>query len=170
MTDIAPLMFIWDGEGMVPMRPFRKRADQVFVIGERYRLEVHEERSDRSHSHYFASIAEVWANLPDDQAARWPTPEHLRKWALIRAGYSDQRQIVCGTKAEAQRMRAFIAPIDDYAIVTANEAVVTVFTAKSQSYKAMGKKEFGESKQKVLDILADLIGVKPEELTRARAA
>jgi hypothetical protein len=36
--------------------------------------------------------------------------------------------------------------------------------ALSQSYRAMGKKDFQESKDKVLAILADLIDVSPEVL------
>jgi len=160
----------WTGEAFAPLPHFRKRCDMDLVIGEVYRLTIQEERSDVSHRHYFAAVHEAWINLPEDQAERWPSSEHLRKWCLIRAGYSDQRQIVCASKAEAQRVRAFIAPMDDYAIVTAQEAVVTVFTAKSQSTKAMGRKEFQESKQRVLDMLAEMIGVRPAELEKAEAA
>jgi len=38
---------------------------------------------------------------------------------------------------EAQRIAAFIKPMDTYAMVIVNECVVTVYTAKSQSLKAM---------------------------------
>jgi hypothetical protein len=119
---------------------------------------------------FFVRRDEAWVNLPEHEAERFQTSEHLRKWSLIKCGYADQRQIVCASKAEALRFRAFIVPMDDYAIVTANESVVTVFTAKSQSMKAMGRREFHESKQKVLDYVAALIGVKPEDLQKAEAA
>jgi hypothetical protein len=168
----APIMVTWDAEAEVfhPLPHFIKRCNATFVDTMRYKMEITEERSTASHSHFFAALNEAWANLPESQADRFPTSEHLRKWALIRAGYSDQRQIVCASKAEALRMRAFIAPIDEYAIVTVNEAVVTVFTAKSQSYKAMGRREFNDSKSKVLDIVAELIGVTSRELEKAEAA
>ena len=97
-------------------------------------------------------------------AERWPTPEHLRKWLLIKAGYHDERSIVAASKAEAHRIATFVKPLDDYAIITVTEAVVTIYTAKSQSMRAMGKQEFGESKRKVLEMLSGMIGVSQEDL------
>lgn len=159
---ITPLVFQWDGEHMVPLNP--RAADRQYVVGEQYRLAVHEERSAASHSHYFAALNEAWQNLPEDQAERFPTVEHLRKWALIKAGYHDERSIVAASKAEATRIAAFIRPMDDYAIVVSSGAVVIVYTAKSQSMKAMGREAFQDSKQKVLDIVASMIDVRPAEL------
>jgi hypothetical protein len=72
----------------------------------------------------------------------FPTAEVLRKKMLIRAGYADERSIVCASKAEAQRVAAFVKPMDEYAVVTVREAVVRVYTAQSQSIKAMGAKPF----------------------------
>lgn len=163
---IAPVLFFWDGDAMVPRDRFRKLCDKNFVVGETYPLIVQEDRSRRSHSHYFAAIQDAWTNLPERIAAEFPTPEHLRKHALIAAGFCDKRSIVCASKAEAVRLAAFVKPMDGYAVVTASEAVVTVYTAQSQSMKAMGKKIFQDSKQAVLDIVSDMVGVKPETLSR----
>lgn len=164
----APQQFSWDGEHMVPLRP--RLADKEYCIGELYRLGVIEDRSRNTHNHYFALLHEAWSNLPDDLAERFQTEEHLRKYALIKAGYFDERSIVCGSKAEAQRIAAFIKPMDDFAIVTVSEATVRVYTAKSQSKRAMGAKDFQDSKTKVLEIVAALIGVTPEALAKSRAA
>ena len=41
------------------------------------------------------------------------------------------------------------------------------FTAKSQSSAAMGKTQFQASKEAVLDVLAEMIGVEPAALARA---
>lgn len=60
--------------------------------------------------------------------------------------------------------------LDEYAVVLVHENVVSVFTAKTQSARAMKKGEFQESKQKVLDILAGLLDVKPRELERNAGA
>lgn len=162
----APILFEWTGEAMVPHARFQRDCDASFVVGEVYRLAVQEHRSQASHSHYFAAIHEAWMNLPEHLAEWFPTAEHLRKHALIKAGYRDERSIVCNSKAEAQRIAAFIKPMDEFAVVTTHEAVVTVWTAKSQSKAAMGKQVFQESKNKVLDVLAEMIGVQPETLTR----
>jgi hypothetical protein len=164
MAAIPPLPFTWDGESMHPLFP--RRADAHYVVGMEYRLAPYEERSRASHNQYFASVHEAWTNLPEDMADRYPTEDHLRKWALIKAGYRDERSTVCGSKAEAVRFAAFVRPIDDYAVVVANDCTVTVYTAKSQSMRAMGKETFQESKSRVLDVLAAMIGVGTEDLKR----
>lgn len=159
-----PIVFTWDGEAFVPKVP--RLADKYFVVGEMYPLIVHEERSGVSHRHYFAAIHDAWQNLKEDIASEFATSEHLRKWALIRAGYCDRRSIVCASKAEAVRFGAFVKPMDEFAVITVSEATVTVYTAQSQSMKAMGAKVFQESKTAVLEIVAAMVGVKPAELQR----
>ena len=168
---MTPVVFTWDGETMVPQQRFNRVCAKQYVVGETYPLIPMEARSQASHAHYFAAINEAWSNLPEDLTERFPTSEHLRKAALVKAGYADERTIVCASKAEAQRVAAFIRPMDTYAIVVVNEATVKVFTAQSQSMKAMGKKAFQESKDKVLEILAEQIGVQVDALSsHARAA
>lgn len=160
----APLTYEWDGEAMRPLRHCVAMADKQFVIGEVYRLEIHEDRSANSHRHYFAVLNDAWLNLPEEVAPLFPTCEHFRKVLLIRSGYRDERTIVASSKAEAQRLAAFIKPMDDFAVVVARDATVTVLTAKSQSIRAMGKKDFQESKDKVLSLAAEMIGLSPEML------
>ena len=156
----APILFTWDGEAMLPASQFwSAKADKVFVVGERYKMVEHHDRSVNSHRHYFAVIAEAHGNLPDELLDQYPTPEHLRKRALVMKGYRDERSIVCKSAAEALRIAAFIRPMDEFAVVTVRDAVVRVWTAKSQSIKAMGAKEFQTSKQDVLDFIDDLLGV-----------
>jgi hypothetical protein len=162
MADIAPMLFDWDGESLVPRHP--KIADKHYVVGESYRMAPYEDRSMRSHRFYFASINEAWKNLPEDLAERFATPDALRKFALIKAGYRDERSIAASSKAEALRVAAFVRPMDEYAVVTVSDALVTVFTAKSQSTRAMGKKAFGESKERVLDIVSAMIGTSKQAL------
>lgn len=159
----SPVYCTWDGESFVPLARFAKRCDQDFVVGETYPLVVQEDRSALSHRHFFAAVNDAWRTLPEGVAEQFPNPERLRKWALIKSGFADERSIVCQSKAEAQRLKAFIQPMDSYAIVTANAAVVTVYTAKSQSVRAMGKKEFQRSKDAVLAVIDQLLGVERGE-------
>lgn len=164
---IPPIEHVWDGEAMTPATPFMARlADQHYVIGERYRLAEEHGRSQKSHNHFYAAVQDAWRTLPEAMAEDYPTAEHLRKKALIRAGYADERTIVCGSKAEAQRVAAFIRPMDQYAIVTVSEATVRVYTAQSQSLKAMGGAVFQQSKQAVLEYIDKLLGVAPGETKR----
>lgn len=168
---MTALPYTWDGESFRIRPSFQKRADELFCVGETYTLEVLEERSAASHRHYFAAVNEAWANLPEHLAEQYPTADHLRKGALIRAGYRDERSIVCASRAEALRVAGFVKPLDTYALVTVTEAVVRVFTAQSQSQKAMGKQLFLKSKADVLETLADMIGVQTAALhEHARAA
>lgn len=169
MTDTAPpVPFQWTGEHMRPLQP--KRADAFYTVGERYLMAPVCQRSDASHRHEFAWLREAWLSLPEDLAERFPTSEHLRKWALIRAGYSDSHTITCSSKAEALRVAAFVRPIDEFAVVTVQGPTVTRWTAKSQSKRAMGAQEFQDSKTKIMEVIARMIGVEPGELPRQEAA
>lgn len=151
-----PLRFRWSGEAMTPLQP--GAAARQFEKGEWYTLEVREERSTASHNQFFAALNEGWQNLPETMADRFPSADHLRKWLLIRTGYRDEVTYVAASKAEAPRLAAFIRPLDDFAVVTVSEATVTVYRAKSQSVRAMGKAEFQRSKDAVLGLLAEMIG------------
>jgi hypothetical protein len=125
-----------------------------------YRLIVSAERSAASHRHYMACVAEAWANLPEHLADEFATPDQLRRWALIRTGYCDVVKVVSSRKS----MRR----IDGYSVITVDaEGTMTIRTARSQSYAAMGKKEFQESKDAVLGYLAQLIETTPEALRQA---
>ena len=161
---LYPQDYTWNGEAMIPKRPLA--ADRQFVVGETYRLDVIEERSVNTHHHYFAAVNEAWKNLPEGRMEEFQTPEHLRKKMLIVAGYRDERSIVCASKAEALRVAAFIKPLDEYAIVIVRDNVVIHLTAKSQSYRAMDKKTFQESKQAVLDHISAMIGVTAKQLEK----
>ncbi len=169
MTDtFPPLAVDWTGEAFVPVHP--RRADKFLTVGERYTIVQHLQRSVATHNHEFAWLNEAWMNLPENMADRFPTAEHLRKWALIRAGYSDSHTITCKSKAEALRVAAFIRPIDEFALIITQGSTVTRYTAKSQSRRAMGAEDFQRSKEAIMDVVAKMIGVTTEELSGAQAA
>ncbi len=164
----APLLFQYMGEGEFksPSGYWARRADLTYVIGEAYKLTEHHDRSANSHRHFFAVVNDAWSTLPDEHLETYPTSEHLRKKALIWKGYRDERSIVCASAAEAARVAAFVKPMDDFAVVTVRDAVVRVWTAKSQSMKAMPNGEFQRSKSDVLDFVADLLGVTSDDLAK----
>lgn len=161
---MAPQPFLWTGDAMVPRRP--RAADREFVVGETYVLDRWEPRSTASHNHEFAWLAEAWKNLPEDLADLYPTPEHLRKRALIQAGYFRETVVDVGTKSGALRVAAIMQSDDLFAHVITRGPVVVRRTAVSQARNRMNKKDFQESKTAILEIVAGMIGVKPEELTK----
>ena len=165
MNAPVPMYFTYDAERsvMAPDRP--KLADRTFCDGEKYRLGVIEERSASSHNHYFAVLHEAYINLPEKISERFLNEDHFRYDCLIEAGFYDERSMVCGSKAQAQRFAAFLKPINEYARLVVSGCVVIERTAKSQSMSAMGKKDFQASKQAVLEICAVLINTPLEELS-----
>jgi hypothetical protein len=165
-TRPGPIRFIWRDGVLVPDGQRAARyCDENFGEGEVVMMERHEERSDASHRHYFACIQEGWSNLPEADE-RFPTPEALRKWALVRNGYCTESSIVCSSPDQAHTVAAFMGYTEGVVIVV-RDNVVKRFIAKSQSLKAMNKQEFQQSKDVVLDTIAELIRVKRSRLEKA---
>lgn len=159
-----PELFTWDGEAMVPRHP--RRADQLFVVGETYPLIINEDRSVATHNHEFAWLREAWLNLPETLADLYPSPEHLRKRALIEAGYYDETIVDAGNNTAALRVAAVFRAREEFSLVIVRGPAVVIRTAKSQSRRAMNKKEFQESKTAIMEIIANMIGASPAALTR----
>lgn len=116
------------------------------------------QRSHQTHNHYFAAIHDAWENLPEAISGEFPSPQHLRAYALIRTGHCTVNKMVCRTNRDAIEASAFIGKLDDFAVCDVAENVVTVYRAHSQSYKAMGRDLFRKSKEDVLGFLSQLIG------------
>lgn len=183
---MIPIHFTWktveliDHEGiiiqanvMVPLPRFDNICATQFDLNQNYRMEIERvsgERSDASHKHYMASVVQAWRNLPEKMASDYPTPDHLRKRALIKTGYYHLDSKVFDTPADANKAAAFIKPMDPFAVVLVKDCVVNHYRAKSQKFLRSGgmdKKEFQESKDAVLAFLAKQINVKKSELEAA---
>jgi hypothetical protein len=162
MTPDRPQGFTWDGEHMVPKS--QRLADKAYVVGEVYMLVAHEERSMASHSHEFAWLKEAWLNLPEALADQFPTQEHLRKRALIDAGFYDETIIDAGTNAAALRVASAFRSREEFSLVIVRGPAVVIRTAKSQSRRSMKKQEFQASKEAILEVVSGMIGVKPAQL------
>lgn len=165
MSAPLPIVARWTGEAFEPLGRSKREADAEYVVGQVYRLQTVEERSEASHRYYFAAIAECWANMPEPHAWQYPNTESLRKQALIRTGFATQRQYVASSRKEAERFAAFMRH-DIYEIVQITGNIVTIWTAESQSYRSMGKDRFKASIDAVLGYCASLIGVEPATLQR----
>lgn len=159
-----PLVFEWTGSAMAPLN--RRAAERQYVRGEQYCLDVCEERSVATHNHEFAWLHDAWMNLPEAVADLYPSPEHLRKRALIQAGYYDEEIIDVGSKACALRVAASYRRVDDFAYVVARGPMVVIRRAKSQSRRAMDRMTFQASKTAIMDVVAQLLGVEPQQIGR----
>jgi hypothetical protein len=164
------MRFLWNGEVMVPMRP--QAAEKAYQAGLRYWLDEVSERSWISHSHEFAWIASAWDNLPEALMDKFPTPEHLRKAALIATGWYRETIIEAGSKPAAQRVAAYVRQADEFAHVVISGPAVIVRTARSQRMRGldrMDKKDFQASKDAILGWIANLVGVSADDLKAAAA-
>jgi hypothetical protein len=170
-VESLPIDMYWRDGALHPANFFwARKATEQFAEGEVLSIVAREDRSAKSHRHYFAAIKQAWMNLPPLMAERFRNTEMLRKYALIQAGYCDSHSIACASPRDAQRTADFVRPIDEFRVVIRKGSVVTVFTAKSQSQRAMGKKDFAASKDAVLGIISQMIGVTANELIEAEAA
>ena len=165
----APLVTRWNGEGFAPLGRSRVEADAAYVIGEVYRIEVIEERSLKSHAHEFAWLKEAWQNLPEDLMDLYPSPEHLRKRALIDAGFYDETIIDAGSNAAALRIASTFRQRDDFSLVIVRGPAIVIRDAKSQSRRVMNKQDFRASKTAIMEVISGMVGVTPGQLQIERA-
>lgn len=162
MTDVLPMRY--EGGGVFRcLHPKRIKLDP----GEVHGWAMAEHRSKASHDHFFACINEAWKNLPEDMADDFPSPEHLRKWALIKAGFCSETRIVCANNSEAMTLATKAKAMDKFAIVAIDGKTVTIWTADSQRKDAMGRQRFQEAKEKALHIISQLIGTDAAALRAA---
>lgn len=166
MSSGAPINAFWDGEVFRPESPYMaRRADRQFARGEVLRLIDNPERSTTSHNHLFAMVEEAWRNLPPLMAERFNSPEALRKYALVKSGHCYTDSVICASRADALRVAAFVRNAEEFSVVTVEKNVVTRYKPKSQSRQAMSKEEFQESKDDVLRVISEMIGVAKKELS-----
>lgn len=154
MSETFPMLY--EGNGLFRcLHPKRVKLDVGAVHG----WQMAEHRSKSSHDHFFAVVNEAWKNLPEDMADDFPSPEHLRKWALIKAGFCSETRIVCANNSEAMTLATKAKSLDKYSVVAIDEKTVTIWTADSQRRDAMGRQAFQEAKERALHIISNLLGV-----------
>lgn len=162
MSDVLPMRY--EGNGVFRcLHPKRIKLD----VGEVHGWQMAEHRSAKSHDHFFACVNEAWKSLPEDMADDFPSPEHLRKWALIKSGFCSETRIVCANNNEAMALATKAKAMDRYSIVAIDGKAVTIWTADSQRKDAMGRKVFQDAKEKALHIISQLIGTDAATLKEA---
>ena len=153
-----PITFKCQDGVMVPLRRFAKAFARDFKDGQFYTLVEEYERSTASHNQFFASVHDAWLNLPENIGEDFLSETHFRKWILIKAGYYNLEQVLFSTNEDARNAAALVRKKDTFAIVTITENIVSVFTAKSQSKRAMKGKEFQACKEKCFAVMSSLLG------------
>jgi len=162
MSDTFPLRY--EGDGMFKcLHPKRISLE----VGEVHGWQMAEHRSKSSHDHFFAVVNEAWKSLPEALADDFPSPEHLRKFALIKAGFCSETRIVCANNSEAMSLATKAKAMDKYSIIALDGKAVTIWTADSQRRDAMGRERFQAAKERAIDIISQLIGTDATTLKEA---
>lgn len=157
---MTPVRMTYGGSGVFMADPRMVQAcEDRFGHGEVLTMAPVEERSKRSHDHFFAQMDELWQTRPEHLTDAYPTAEAFRKRALIATGHCDTNTTVCASNAEALRMLALANALAPESLAIVRGSVVTVYTAHSQSMKAMGKEAFQKSKDDCLGWAAEQLGI-----------
>lgn len=159
------VVFVWTEQGtMVPLPRFRRLCDELYAVHQEYPLQVLENRNMSSHNHYFAALAEGHANLAEEFDNKYPTSEHLRAWALVEAGFYDERTYELDTPADARKLAILLRTKEPFSRITVTGSKVIEKAPKSQATNAMKKQEFEDSKAAVLAIVAAMARTTPAQL------
>lgn len=161
MTEIVAT---WLGDHFVPLKRYEKLANEQFVVGDRYVMQIGSQISASKRAMFHATLQDIYVNLPDDIAANYLDKEHFRKCLTIGCGFATEVQFVAASKAEAMRLAAALRTTDAYSVVQVKDAVVTQWRAKSTSARAMDGREFSALVDAVLAKAGDLVGVEPKAL------
>lgn len=141
-------------------------AARQFELDAEYPIAPVEPRSRASHDHYFAALHEGFLNLPEKFAARFPSEDHLRYWLLIKTGWCHETEVETVSEKEALNLMKSWRRRDPYAVMQRFEKKVIIRWAKSQDHRSMGKKDFQKSKNDVLELLSQIIGVQVGKLKK----
>lgn len=164
---IRPVQFEWtDDEVMKPLPRFQSLCARQFVIGEVYSLDPTEEVSQHDRGGLFAAVKSGWKTLAEEWDGKFPTTEHLRKWALIEVGYCTQDEYTLKNEEDAKVMTKALRRQDEFCRIAIHGDTVIVRNAKSIANNAIKSKEFKALKKQVLDLVGSMCNSTAADLDR----
>lgn len=123
--------------------------------------------ADPARRFFFAALRDAHANLRPEHLERWPNAEILRKHGLIAIGHCDAVTVACGSKTSAPQIANTFRLLNQYCIASVRGDVVTVFTARSMSRRALPKKDFLEVSRRLFNWLYVETGIDAEKAGQA---
>lgn len=168
---MRPVMMTFTDDGhFVPHARFMPLCWKQYAVGADYPMIPVEQRSMKSHNHYFACIHTAWENLPEALQKKFPTEEALRAKALVETNWCTERDHVCDTPGKAKYLAGIVRHYSEYSVIKVSGTVVKVFEPKSQSVALMSAEDFKQSKEDVLDWIEALNpGLKIREIKKEAA-
>ena len=164
---IHPVQFVWDAANRVmrPQERFNRLCDRQYQDGELYALGPVEDIDNVSRGKFMKAIKMTWENLPA-KYKRFPSPEHLRKAALVGAGWCNQSHDVFDSVADAKRHADGIRNANGYAVIVRSGCVVDVRIARSIAAGQITAEKWREVRPRALDWASEQINVAREAVER----
>lgn len=129
------------------------------------------QRSDASHKHFFAVIAEAFRQWPTTAEFQPEDAEHLRSYLLVKARHFDKLDVRCknsdaiGLKTQLDAViRAFCDGKPP--LIHAYPWGLRIFKPRSISYATADRKVFQAVSEAVFEIIEATLGVKVEDMKR----
>lgn len=155
----------WQAAGPADLQRSRE-----YPVGSSASFDEQKARSSAQERRWFGILKTTWDNMDDHLRRRFPDPEALRKWALIRAGWCESREFVAEGEEAAALTAAGLRWAEPYSIVVQAGNVVFAYRAKSQGRKAMGRQQFAEFTERGLAHISELLGCDVDDIPWQEAA
>ena len=122
---------------------------------------------------FFGMVRAMFAHWPDSAEFQPDTPEHLRKWALIKAGHREATDIdiaasASQTKILAAAIEGALKAAGAHAFVRPDPhgGRVRIFRAKSIAFAHLGQAEFNRLNDEVENVYRAETGLDPDEVLK----
>ena len=129
---------------------------------------------------FFAVLRAMYHHWPETAEFRPESEEHLRKWALVKAGHRETTDVPVEfaedqpalTKLAALMVEAAVKAAGAFAFIRPHPegGLVRVFKAKSIAFDKIGQAEFNRLNDEVEAVYEAETGLKADEVLKERAA
>lgn len=173
---IRPAMMVWtevdiclDGgevrrvRVMIPQGRFTAMCERQFDLNGAYALGPVDGVGGTSRAPLFIESEKAWENLPEEDT-RFPSPEHIRHMALVKAGWAHHTQAIMDTPKDAKDHAKGLRKVAEYAVIVVKGCVVDCWIPKSIASGQITGAEWKVVKPKALDWIATLARTTRKEL------
>ena len=129
---------------------------------------------------FFAMLRAMFSHWPEGSEFQPDDMEHLRKWALIKAGHRETTDVPVAwaedqpglTKLAALAIEGALKAAGAYAFIRPHPegGLVRVFKAKSIAFDKLGQAEFNSLNDAVETVYAQETGLDPEQVLKQHEA
>lgn len=132
------------------------------------------DRSSRDHGMFWAILERAFDNWPEDHPFQPDSKEHLYGWILIEVGKSECTEVDTDDKDLAKAVARAVFMVTRREIhcmrIFGTQTGVRVCVPQSGDYAHAGKAKFEEMRRAVYEYIEVALGVKIEDLKKARVA